>query len=516
MKKHRDSQLTTPPFRAVTPERVLYFAPVVLSLLLFQFSMLGSSVFYGFNENQPGSWLSVTLMGTAFLISFTRISRLRQNQPGLFRLAIIICTLAAVGIIDELFEFHETLGLAIQPDYPDNPDSARIYYDDFIVIIASAAGFGLLLLFIRKLQILRRDFSYLISVFALAMLHGVLDIFGHRKGIIRILLPDLTVIQSINYSETISFFEEFCKIWCEWFLIIWLFRVFFNTRGYLYWSWFLFLASLTVFPGLWQIDENLNAVPFLVLNGKHEFLRNYHLLFSYSVLWVFCTFLGYKRCKENDRLLLFIPIILMLPIQSWIPGISRHWIADTGGWILLDSNPLLGVDLLAVTSAVLLYYFRKTGWGLIVTVPLLVWNFHFSHLLSIPEDWSMRILPTALSAWMLFHNKYWHSEFKWLLLIPIILSQNTLGILTYSLGLMLHCSKIRMNFKPIMLLVLINLTLSIYWVHELAPDTVSNQKTEIDVHTPLRTGVQPVANADEIGGVYHEQMRSWPASGPRN
>lgn len=274
------------------PAVVLYAAPLALALFCLTLSQANAFVFWGFEEDEPGTPLSSALMVGCLVIALAAARRSDLPRP-MRIVGGVMALIAGLAALDENLLWHEWFGRVIRHDVSSLPRSVTWYTDDVVVVLAAVVGGVIAYSCIRYIfgametPARRREvWPYLACTVAIAVTHGLLDILGHGDAMVERLWPGLTEIQVDDYGERISYFEEICKLWAEWFAVLLLLKLLHGRRGPLLWSALVAIGSgMAVMGGLWGVDDPAAGIPCLIVGEPMDYLRNFHSLFALSWVW---------------------------------------------------------------------------------------------------------------------------------------------------------------------------------------------------------------------------------------
>ena len=133
------------------PPWVLHFFPVVLALFTLTMSVAGNSVFFGCDEGEPMTWMSLTLMLTILVVLLTGI-RNGALEPFQRWAAIVLSAVTGFAILDEKLRWHERFGRYIKNEHDFFTRDVLHYTDDAVVVLFTLAGATLLYFFVRRLK----------------------------------------------------------------------------------------------------------------------------------------------------------------------------------------------------------------------------------------------------------------------------------------------------------------------------------------------------------------------------
>ncbi|RMH55166.1 MAG: hypothetical protein D6679_12210 [Candidatus Hydrogenedentota bacterium] len=119
-----------------------------------------------------------------------------------------------------------------------------------------------------------------------------------------------------------STFEEWYKIWTEWFVLLFALRLFHQRRVPFFWSLGCFAAAIFATPMLWAGADPSGAIPYLVTGGWSRIVRNPGRLLALAITWVSWAVLAWRISRESPKrapaaaLLFFLPLMLGLNAQG--------------------------------------------------------------------------------------------------------------------------------------------------------------------------------------------------------
>jgi phage shock protein PspC (stress-responsive transcriptional regulator) len=302
-----------PDFDLRVPAWVLVFGPVVIALLTLLISLSGDSVFYGFSENQPGTWMSLTLMLSALMLVLPAI-RNPALTPELRRIAVILSAIIAVALMDEKSEWHEALGVWFGDLFGGVSEVPLVVYaDDVLIILLAVIGSAVLWKLVKDIPNARDYLPYVGLIVVGAVAHGVLDLLGHRHYIWQMFWPDLTLAGSEPLRLFLGFFEESAKLWTEYFVILFLLRLFYQQSAPLGWTLLTVLGAWMATAGLWSVTSGAFA-PYMIMGTSLRFLRNYPAFFSIALLWLAWTVFAWWRSKGDRATLSTAGLLFVWPL----------------------------------------------------------------------------------------------------------------------------------------------------------------------------------------------------------
>ncbi len=345
-----DGDLRFPPY-------LLHYGPIFLGLFGLLLSISNYSVFIGFDESAPGTWMSLTLMFVSLLIVLPK-TRTSNPNPVKRKIAIIISFLLGIAIIDEKLQFHESLGYFVQDNFKNLPISITTYTDDVLIIIGALIG-GLLLFYIFK-YLGKNSVSrkYFIAVFVAAMVHGLLDLIAHKHYVLHLLMPSLIGEKVAPYQEYLGYFEEVFKLWTEWFFILFVLNLFYNQKGFLTWSIIICIASIFAGFGLWNVELVTEGIPYIVVEGKLKFIRNYHLFFLVTLLWVSWSAVVWKKHKSDNQKRVIASLYLLSPFYLLLHSIEE-WRFKIFSFFGVSLDEIIILPLVIIVSILAYYIYKK-------------------------------------------------------------------------------------------------------------------------------------------------------------
>lgn len=308
------------------PEWLLHFFPVFLALFVLTMTVAGDSVFFGFEEDEPITWMSLTLM-LGVLMTLLAVVRDGGLEPHKRWAAGVLAAVTGFALLDESIGFHEDVGRWVKNEMEIFTRDVRHYTDDFIVILFAIAGGLLFYLFARRLEDRRAYLPYGACAVALALAHGVLDVLGHGRRLWRALDPEITSRQVALLTDVLSVYEEACKLWAEWFVLLFVLRLFHRQKGPLGWSLLVMLGLFLAPIGLWAIEDPAAGVPYVVMERTLRMLRNPHLLLTLAAVFAFWSILVWVRLRERADRRALAGLFFLAPFYAALPGLARA-IAD--------------------------------------------------------------------------------------------------------------------------------------------------------------------------------------------
>ncbi len=312
---HHDPDMRLPP-------AVLHFFPVVLALFTLTMSVAGHSIFFGFDEREPITWMSLTLM-LAVLVMLLAVIRDRALEPYKRWAAAVLSAVTVFAVLDEKQRWHEKFGKYVKNELDFFTRDIRHYTDDAVVVVFALAGALLFYLFVRKLKDRRSHVPYVACAVALALAHGVLDVLGHGGRLWRALIPEITRHQVHLLTETLGFYEEACKLWAEWFVLLFVLRLFHRQRGPLAWSMLVMAGSFLSGIGLWAIEDPSAGVPYVVMERTLRLLRNHHMLIALAFIFSAWAIVSWRLFGEEPGKQAMAGLFFLAPFYALLPEIAR-------------------------------------------------------------------------------------------------------------------------------------------------------------------------------------------------
>ncbi len=311
-----DPNMRLPPF-------VLHAFPVVLAIFTLTMSVAGYKIFFGFDEDEPITWMSLTLMAAVLVVVLAAI-----RNDGLDRLrrfaAVVLGGVGAFALLDERYGWHEDVGRWVKDHVEVFSRDVRHYTDDVIVVLFALAGTLLFAFLLRALPNRRSYLPYLACVAALAFAHGFLDVLGHGGRLWRVFLPDITKDQVDLLTGTLGFYEEACKLWAEWFVLLFVLRFFHGQRGPLLWSLSVMAGSFLSGVGLWAIEDPNTGVPYIVMERTLRLLRNHHLLFLLATIFVVWALVAWRWFGDQPKKQALAGLFFLAPFYAVLPAMARN------------------------------------------------------------------------------------------------------------------------------------------------------------------------------------------------
>ena len=365
------------------PAYLLYFAPIFLGLFSLLLSLADYSVFNGFDESEPGTWMSLTLMFISLLIILPK-TRTSNTEPIKRKIAIIMSFIIGIAMVDEKLQFHESIGYFVQDNFQNLPISVTTYTDDVLIIIGALLGGILLFYTFKYIGTNSVSRNYFIAVFTAALVHGTLDLISHKQFILNLLLPSLASGEISTYQEYIGYFEETFKLWTEWFFILFVLNLFYDQKGFLTWSIVIGIASIFAGFGLWNVELVSEGISFIVVEGKLKFIRNYHLFFIVSLIWVIWSSVVWGKFKHDTKKIIFASLFLINPFYLLLYNIEEWRFLIFSFFSFTEANSIL-LPIIIIVAAVAFYIYKKDHELLpIIVLTSGLMGFSFSNLFAQP------------------------------------------------------------------------------------------------------------------------------------
>ncbi|HIF22299.1 MAG TPA: hypothetical protein EYQ27_10425, partial [Gemmatimonadetes bacterium] len=313
------------------PGAALVFAPVLLALFTLLLSLSNWSVFLGFEEDEPGTWMSLSLMFATLLLVLPAI-RNRALEPAYRRAAALLSLVIGGALLDERLEWHEGIGMWIRGVVGEAEHPMIVYADDVIIILLAIVGALVMRNILRSLPDVRGYIPYVALIVVLAGAHGVLDLLGHRPLIWQIFWPEMTNYALRPLREILGFFEESTKLWTEYFVVLFLLRFFYRQTGHLAWTVLVMTGSWMATAGLWSV-VNEPFVPYVIMGTVLRFVRNYPMFLLLAGLWVPWTIVVWRWFSDDPEKTAFAGLFFLWPLVQAPP------------WLLLVYGCGLGLPL---------------------------------------------------------------------------------------------------------------------------------------------------------------------------
>jgi len=311
------------------PAATFIFAPVLLALFTLLLSLANWSVFLGFEEDEPGTWLSLSLMVATLLLVLPAI-RNRALDPAYRRAAALLSLVIGGALLDERLEWHEDIGTWIRGLVNESAHPFIVYADDVLIILLAIIGSLVLWNILRAIPDVRRYVPYVALIVVLAGAHGVLDLLSHRHFIWQIFWPEMTLHGTGPMRDMLGFFEESCKLWTEYFVVLFLLHFFYRQTGHLAWTVLVMVGSWMATAGLWSV-VNDPFVPYVVMGTVLRFVRNYPMFLLLAGLWMTWTIVVWRWFRAD-------------PEQTALAGLFFLWpLVQAPPWLLLAYGCALGL-----------------------------------------------------------------------------------------------------------------------------------------------------------------------------
>ena len=321
------------------PPILLHFAPIGLALFCLTLSLSDYSVYLGFEEHQAGTTMSLLLMFFCFFLAFSAM-----RNPELERsrrwIAGGLTLLLALAMADERLSFHEAFGRYIRRNVRFLPEEITYYTDDVVIIAGAVVGIILLYYCIKYFSDKPDLRQYLWWVGSIAVAHGVLDLISHKRYVWLIFWPNLTQAAfNAVLGERLGCFEEWCKLWTEWFVILFLLRFFFKQKGPLVWSAQIFFGSFLATAGIWNIGNIGKGIPYIMAGKPLHFIRNYHLLVCLVTIWVAWGGITWLLFKQENVKRTIAGLFFVCPLYVLLEEMTSKNLVD--GFFHVLSEPVL-------------------------------------------------------------------------------------------------------------------------------------------------------------------------------
>ena len=122
----------------------LHFLPVFLGLFCGFISLCGYSVYYGFSENEPGTWLSLCLLFWGLLLNINAVGD-SSNERVKRRIAFVFGAIYFAALLDEWLKGHEAIGYFVQDQVGFISQKILNYTDDVLILLAAITGIIILI-----------------------------------------------------------------------------------------------------------------------------------------------------------------------------------------------------------------------------------------------------------------------------------------------------------------------------------------------------------------------------------
>lgn len=348
------------------PAWLRHSGPVAIGLFFLLVTLSGYSVFWGFDERQPGTRLSLLLM--IYVCVLCLAAARNPAVEGSARLAgWVLGAVAGIAAVDEARALHEEVGYWVQRHVEFLPSRLKFYTDDLLILGGAFAGACLLFWLIKRTGRLVELAPYIAAVVLLAVIHGLLDIVSHKTVMLEKLFPGRSKIELSSLEHQFSVFEEYCKVWSAWFVMLFVQRLFHRDRVGLAWSWIVCLSLPLAAFSLWQWTAAPAGIPYLRIGGPLEFIRNFHGLVELSFVWVAWTLASWLLLREREHarnwFALLFPISAVLLAGGWSnPERLGAWVATIADALL--PNAYWDADFFAynLLAAVFLGPALVAGW----------------------------------------------------------------------------------------------------------------------------------------------------------
>ncbi len=276
----------------------MHYAPVVLAIITFTLTLAGWSVFRRFEENKPGTMLSLSLMWICFILCFSAL-RKPDLSAGKRKIALLFTPVIGLAILDEYYQWHEEIGYYVQRNVTQLPRTITHYTDDVIILMTAIIGCVILFRLMKGITEKKALIPYFGMVVVFAVLHGMSDLASHGLYLWSRLWPDLSHEEIFTQIEVFSCYEELFKIWCEWFTVLFLTKLFYDRDSPLSWNIQICFGSMLTLVGLWSIRADAFSIPWLWIGGELKFIRNYHHLFFIGWLWMFWSTITWSLFRDS-------------------------------------------------------------------------------------------------------------------------------------------------------------------------------------------------------------------------
>lgn len=389
----------------------LHFLPVFLGLFCGFISLCGYSVYYGFSENEPGTWLSLCLLFWGLLLNINAVGD-SSNERVKRRIAFVFGAIYFAALLDEWLKGHEAIGYFVQDQVGFISQKILNYTDDVLILLAAITGIIILINSIKRIPDKDRYYKYILIVAILAILHGLLDISNHKHYFWQLFDPNATYRSMHSLLEILGFFEETTKLWTEWFMILFLLRFYHGQNGRLRWQFQVMIGSYLMVTGLWAIAPGMDQIPYLIANPMLQYIRNYHfwvILAAISLAW---TGIAWFRYRKEDRKRSLTGLFFVAPWYLLLPQIAESlaWMPGSG------FNPMVLIWIVPGLLAALGLFFAPQNrwlWGLLILSGII--GFRFNNVLFQPQ---VLLLAGGL-AFPLVIFCLWRGN-KWLLMLFIV------------------------------------------------------------------------------------------------
>ncbi len=318
------------------PPWLRHAGPMAIALIFLLVTLSGYSVFEGFDEKEPATRLSQALMVFVVLLCLAA-ARNPKVDPQTRSIAWVLGGVSWIAAVDEAWGFHEEIGYWVQDNLKFLPSKVRHFTDDVIILGGAFAGAYLLYWLVKRTGRIRELTPYIGAVVILAVTHGLLDIVSHGIVTLKAVFPDAPEIELRSMEDQLSTFEEYCKIWSAWFVVLFVQRLFHRDRVALAWSWIVCLTTPLAAFSLWKWTGS--GVPYLKLGGALEFIRNFHSLAELCLVWIAWTLAAWMLLRDREEARnwfgLLYPVSAVVLAGGWTDA------ARMGGWITSIADRLL-------------------------------------------------------------------------------------------------------------------------------------------------------------------------------
>ncbi len=343
---------------------VTHFIPVFLSLACLTISVLGFSVYDGFSDGELGTYLSLVIMFACFVISI--LGALKKDITRfMFWLAITISLVIFFAMLDEYFEIHERFGKYLQREVPLFSERKMAFIDDIIILLGAIVASVVFYFVVKRTRndsLLRQ---LLWSIVITAIGHGVLDILSHKVYLWGFFLPDISSYAAYELTEQLGCFEEWMKIWCEWFVLLFLFRLFHKHENHVIWSIQIIVATILACAGLWAINPETQFIPYLILWPTDlGIIRNHHILGAIICIWLTWGLITYRLFNDNSD---------KLERAGWF------WICPLPFLLLTDNNAQIFAVAFGLISGI--FFGKNLQRSIIILIIVMLSAFIDSHIL---------------------------------------------------------------------------------------------------------------------------------------
>ncbi len=321
------------------PPILLHFAPIGLALFCLTLSLADYSVFIGFNEYEAGTAMSLWLMFVCFLLTFSAM-RNPAFEDSKRWIAGCLTLLIAFAMADEKLSLHEVFGKYIRRNVRFLSEEITYYTDDIVILTGAIVGIILLYYCLKYFSAKPDVWQYLWWVGITAVAHGVLDLISHKRYVWMIFWPDLTQnMFNSMLGERLGCFEEWCKLWTEWFVILFLLRVFFKQKCPILWSVQVFCGSFLATVGIWNVADVRKGIPYIIAGKPLHFIRNYHVLIGLLTIWVAWGIMTWVVFKQEHVKRAIAGLFFVCPFYVFLEGMIDKNLVD--GFFYVLSGPEL-------------------------------------------------------------------------------------------------------------------------------------------------------------------------------